>query len=228
MKESIKKVGKYLKEEAIDLYNDTKVFMFWSGLCLAVLSYSLMAGLAAVNTYQFGVIKYIENVNPQMLNKPDFYYQHMFEEIKEAAGEKGKDIKLYIKEKDTINAYTDGKNVYFYRGFLKLLNTNPDGIAMIMSHEIAHIQLKHATWSQFFTCRVLAPMCEKQADRLGRDIMDRTNKYDACKGAISFQKIHRIYGSIYKNSSHPPAIHRAIDMCTSYEEIDKPKEPYEP
>lgn len=208
------------KQAAMDFLYGAMLGLFISASCI-------MGFLIAKESYKHGMIYYIENVNPKMLNKPDFYWEHMYKEIRKAAGKSVENLPFRIKEEKTINAYTNGREVVMYRGFLDLLNNDPDAVALVMAHEIAHVQLNHTSMSGYLICK-RSNRCEIQSDRLGRDILDRLEKYDACKGAIAFKKLHRIYGSLYKGSSHPPSAHRAVDACTPYEEIDKPKEKYDP
>lgn len=58
---------------------------------------------------------------------------------------KKEEIKIYILEKDELNAFAlPNKNIVIYSGLLQE-SKNPEEVAGVMAHELAHIELNHVT-----------------------------------------------------------------------------------
>ena len=168
-------------------------------------------------------IAYIEIVDPGMINKPDFYWHHVYEEVREASGQDVAKVPLIIVPSSIINAATNGSGVYMYRGLLDTVGHNPDTVALIFAHELSHIKLQHTTLEGYMWCYIHKPACEWAADSYARHILYvMGEKYDACKGAEFFALLHNVWGSDFKNQgSHPPAILRKEQLCTPMETLDK-------
>jgi|GEM_PF-6390068 len=55
----------------------------------------------------------------------------------------GSQIKVYVIEDNTVNAFTEGTSIYMNSGLLKLTGGNENQISTVMAHELGHIIANH-------------------------------------------------------------------------------------
>ncbi len=84
---------------------------------------------------------------------------------------------LEYSPSEEVNAYSDGHKVVLYQGILDYVKTDEE-MALIISHEVAHIKLWHVSST---------PKNEYAADALGGVFMKRAG-YDICTGAQYFKR----------------------------------------
>jgi Zn-dependent protease with chaperone function len=93
---------------------------------------------------------------------------------------------LYIvKNDDYLNAEASCDGVYIYTAMLKFLENN-DQLALVLGHELGHIQNKDCKRFHTYTK-------EYHADQYGANLMTKA-KFNRCKGVRHFKKFMRVFG----------------------------------
>jgi predicted Zn-dependent protease len=123
-------------------------------------------------------------------------------------------LPLEIVESNVVNAYTDGKKVYVYRGILDYVD-NEDQLALVLSHEIAHNMLRHLANKNFMSSSLEVSIAEANADKLGAYYLMKAG-YSLCQAREIWKKFQAEEGD-YLGGDHPTYIYRysQLDMGCS-------------
>ncbi len=91
------------------------------------------------NTAEYPLLKdaeiqqYLDNMLGEILDSPDIEYENTF------------NYQIQVINQDVINAFAaPGGYIYVYTGLMKFLD-NEATLAAIIAHEVAHVELRHAT-----------------------------------------------------------------------------------
>lgn len=91
------------------------------------------------NPEEFPILKdaeiqqYLDNMLDEILNSPEIEYKNTF------------NYTIQVIDKDVINAFAaPGGYIYVYTGLMKFLDYEAT-LAAIVAHEVAHVELRHAT-----------------------------------------------------------------------------------
>lgn len=111
------------------------------------------------------------------------------------------------------NAFTNGHAIYMTYNLMYVLRNNPDALALIIGHEVAHGLLHHAKWYNQYT-RDSSATDEVLADGYGAFLAAKAG-YDVCKGARFFLYLKNVYGDNL-DTSHPSDIYRYHHLQMAY------------
>lgn len=132
-----------------------------------------------------------------------------FQSIKKAAGPRARNMTLHIETGRAVNAYVNSAGeVHIYAGMLLFTENDPDQIAGVIGHEIAHHLLGH-TGPLGFICRTSdagSQMCEKQSDIVGMRLMKKAG-FNECRAAEIWLRMYYRWGNV-GGTSHPKVLDR--------------------
>lgn len=135
---------------------------------------------------------------------PSSYESRIFYEILKNTGQQN-NIQLVILNTNEINAFSLYKTIVITKGMLNLLGQNEDELALLLGHEIAHINLAHA-WPSILSSRDR----EAQADKLGAFYTLKSG-YNVCKGRMLLVKLKFLFGDC-ADCSHPDNAYRYTQL----------------
>lgn len=122
-------------------------------------------------------------------------------------------VDLQVIDDPQVNAWTDGKMITFTTGILEFFNGDEDQIALVLSHEAAHVMLGHTDETN--TLFTIAQK-EGQADKMGAYIMLRSG-YNICNGYRFFDKLAKMRDGDFADpgiyqSPHPSYAYRKYSL----------------
>ena len=139
----------------------------------------------------------------------DEHVKKVFNDLTVQTGQSEDTPKFRIVESDTINAYTNGKDVVIFRGMLNFVK-NDDELAMVLSHELAHVMLRHTSFSEFQITSLETSQAEANADKLGAIYMIKSG-YDVCKARDLWMRMLKTKGN-YQGNDHPTYSYRFDEL----------------
>lgn len=134
--------------------------------------------------------------------------QQMYNRIQAQTGSRQTYVPLVVVDEDTINAYTDGSVIVIYTGLINSSDTW-DEVALVLGHEIAHVNLGHLTNFEIKSPGEMAVL-EANADKLGAVYAMKAG-YDVCKGREFFKRL-RLSGGNYQGLDHPDYSYRYDEL----------------
>ncbi len=108
------------------------------------------------------------------------------------------DIEVELARTSDVFAWTNGSKVKIGEGMMRFAETDPE-LALVVSHELAHIILKHT--GSFFGRGSVG--LEEEADYVGLYILARGG-YDPGKGVYLFDRMAAAFPWLDDAPSHPP------------------------
>lgn len=136
----------------------------------------------------------------------DAKIRRLFEKLKTETGQTQDDVFLIIDENSQLNAYTDGTKVVLFRGMINFV-ANTDELALILSHELAHVALRHVVFPQFANESLAT---EANADKMGAVYMMKAG-YNICIAREFWKRMRDGYGNS-QGGSHPDYSYRYDEL----------------
>lgn len=153
----------------------------------------------------FSFILYMENFSQLAYENKT---REIYKEIWSKTGQSQDSVPLYIVTSSQENAYTDGTKVVIYTA---LINNSRswDEVALVLGHEIAHVNLGHLGKLNTSVTNEIAVL-EGNADKMGAFYMIRAG-YDVCKGRMIYKRWLNTSGN-YLGQNHPNYSYRYDEL----------------
>lgn len=141
----------------------------------------------------------------------------MYKKIVAQTGQVQDALPLNIVDSPVDNAYTDGKQVVMFTGFIK--SHTMDELALVMGHEIAHYNLGHLNAQppvpenddiKAMGTNGYSAVLEANADKMGAVYMMKAG-YDICKGREIYKTWEKENGN-YQAQTHPDYPYRYAEL----------------
>lgn len=118
--------------------------------------------------------------------------KQIYMDIIKATGQSQNNVPLFIEDSEEENAYTNGKKVVIYMGLINNADSW-DEIALVLAHEVAHINLGHIQETPPVIMHAgmgendIVEQLEANADKMGAVYMMKAG-YNVCTGRKLFKR----------------------------------------